>query len=136
MSPPRTITRADRLIDGALWLASALFAGSTLAFSLVIAPPEVSAFTPSDKALHVIAYFATGLSLLLAGVWRPGRGDGPFAEWRLRGAFAMLAVGASIEIVQAVFTARQAELGDIAADAIGVGGALLAHALIRRATGG
>jgi VanZ family protein len=134
MCTSRVGSRTDRAIDATLWGAGLLSAGITLAYSLVVAPPQSDAFTVSDKALHFAAYFATSLCLLLAAVWRPGRGDGPFPTWGLRGAMGLVAAGALIELVQGAFTARQPELIDVVADLLGVGAALLLHGLMRKVT--
>ena len=136
MSTSRVSTRTDRAIDAALWAAGLLFAGITLVYSLVVTPPQGGALAISDKSLHIASYFATCLCLLLAAVWRPGRGDGPFPTWGLRGAIALVAAGAAIELVQAAFTSRQAELADVMADLIGVSAALLMHGLLRRMASG
>ena len=132
MRTSRTASRSDRAIDAALWAGGLLFAGITLAYSLVVVPPQTDAFAISDKSLHVASYFATCLCLLLAAVWRPGRGDGPFPMWGLRGAVALVASGAAIEFIQGAFTSRQAELADVLADLIGVSAALVLHGLLRR----
>jgi len=128
----RVSSRTDRAIDAALWAGGLLFAGITLAYSLVVAFPQGGDFEISDKSLHIASYFATGLCLLLAAVWRPGRGDGPFPTWGLRGAVALVAAGAAIEFIQGAFTSRQAELADVLADLIGVSAALMLHGLIRK----
>jgi hypothetical protein len=129
-------SRTDRAIDAGLWASGLLFAGITLVYSLVVAPPEGGALAVGDKWLHAASYFATGLCLLLAAVWRPGRGDGPFPTWGVRGAVALVAAGALIELGQAAFTSRQAELADVAADLLGVSAALLVHAAIRKTASG
>jgi len=128
----RVSSRTDRAIDAALWAGGLLFAGITLAYSLVVAFRQGGDFEISDKSLHIASYFATGLCLLLAAVWRPGRGDGPFPTWGLRGAVALVAAGAAIEFIQGAFTSRQAELADVLADLIGVSAALMLHGLIRK----
>jgi VanZ family protein len=132
MSTTRVASRADRAIDAALWTAGLLFAGITLTYSLAVTPPQSEALSISDESLHIAAYFATGLCLLLAAVWRPGRGDGPFPTWGLRAAVALVSVGAAVELAQGLFTSRQAELTDVLADLIGAGAALGLHELLRR----
>jgi VanZ family protein len=136
MRSPGISSRTDRTIDAALWAAGFLFAGVTLVYSLAVMPPQGGAFAFSDKWLHAASYFATGLCLLLAGVWRPGRGDGPFVDQRFRGAIALIAAGALIEVIQALFTSRQAEVADLLADVIGVIAALFAHSAMRRVARG
>lgn len=132
MSTSKTASRADRAIDAALWASGVLFAGVTLVYSLVVTPPQGGAFAVSDKSLHIASYFATSMCLLLAAVWRPGRGDGPLPSWGLRGAVALVAIGAAIEVLQAAFTPRQAEFADVLADLLGVSAALVVHAAFRK----
>ena len=127
----RTSSRADRAIDAVLWAAGLLFAGITLVYSLVPTPPQ-DAFAIGDKWLHTASYFATSLCLLLAAVWRPGRGDGPFPGWSPPGAVALVVAGAAIEVAQGLFTSRDAGLADVVADLVGVGAALLVHALLKK----
>ena len=136
MSRSGVTSRTDRLIDATLWAAGVLFAGITLVYSLLVVPPQGGAFAVSDKSLHIASYFATGMCLLLAAVWRPGRGDGPFPTWALRGAVALVAIGAAIEVLQGLFTSRHAEIADVVADLIGVSAALLVHGLIRKIASG
>ena len=132
MSTSKVSTSADRAIDAALWTAGLAFAGITLVYSLLVSPPHSDAFAISDKSLHVAAYFATGMCLLLAAVWRPGRGDGPFPTWGVRGVVALVAAGVLIELVQAAFTSREAEFTDVVADLLGVSAALLLHGALRK----
>jgi len=122
----------DRAIDAALWAAGFLFAGITLVYSLAVTPPQGGAFGLSDKWLHAVSYFATSLCLLLAAVWRPGRGDGPFSAWGVRGAAALVSAGGLVQVLQVAFTTRHAELADLVADAVGVSAALIVHAITRR----
>jgi len=68
---------------------------------------------------------------LLAAVWRPGRGDGPFATWQAPLLAAILAAGAIVEIVQ-VPLGREGELGDWVAEVVGVAAAALLIAGLRR----
>ncbi len=83
-------------------------------------PPERHLFKGIDKLQHGLAYFVTSLLLLLAAVWRPGRGDGPFARWGVWVVAALIAAGAGIEIWQS-FIGRDAELGDWIAEIVAVG---------------
>ena len=131
VSTQRVASRTDRAVDAALWAGGLAFAVITLVYSLVATPPQ-DALAISDKSLHIAAYFATSLCLLMAAVWRPGRGDGPFPTWGLRGAITLVAAGAAIELLQGAFTSRQAELTDVIADVIGMSAALGLHMLLRR----
>jgi len=117
----------DAWIDVVLWAAAILCGLVTLWWSLVSLPPERHLFKGIDKLQHGVAYFVTSLLLLLAAVWRPGRGDGPFARWGAWVPVALIAAGAGIEIVQS-FIGRDAELGDWLAEIVAVA---LAWGLVR-----
>jgi hypothetical protein len=123
----------ERLIDAALWITTAALVFITLLFSFGIAAPGAGRTSLADEAGHAAIQFATTLFLLLAAVWRPGRGDGRFPT--LTTAIPIAVIGASIviEVLQEVTTrSRHAELGDVVAEAVGASGALAAHALLRR----
>ena len=117
----------DVWIDAVLWAAAFVCAFLTLWWSLVSLPPERHLFRDIDKVQHGLAYFVTSLLLLLAAVWRPARGDGPFARWGAWVPVALIAAGAGIEIVQS-FIGRDAELGDWLAEIVAVA---LAWGLVR-----
>ena len=91
----------------------------TLWLSLVEVPPGTSAFGGADKVEHAFAYFVTSLLLLLAAVWRPGRGDGVLAPWTWWVLGAMVLAGGAVEIVQS-FVGREAELADWVAEIVAV----------------
>jgi VanZ family protein len=110
----------DAWIDVVLWAAAILCGLVTLWWSLVSLPPERHLFKGIDKLQHGLAYFVTSLLLLLAAVWRPGRGDGPFARWGVWVVAALIAAGAGIEIWQS-YIGRDAELGDWIAEIVAVG---------------
>jgi len=129
-------TREAR-IDVALWAAALLCALLTLWWSLAQLPPERELFRslwwslvslPSerhlfrffDKVEHGLAYFVTCLLLLLVAVWRPGRGDGPFAKWGAWVPVALIAAGGAIELLQSQI-GRDEQLGDWIAEIIAVG---------------
>jgi VanZ family protein len=65
----------------------------------------------------------TGL-LLLAAVWRPGRGDGAFPQAGEVIVGAIVALGIAIEVLQGEFFHRNANPRDVVAD---LAGALLAY---------
>ena len=111
-------TRLDR-IDVVLWGAAILCGAVTLWLSLVSVPPGTTAFGGADKVEHAAAYLVTTLLVLLAAVWRPGRGDGPFARWWWAVLAAMVLAGGAVEIVQS-FVGREAELADWVAEIIAV----------------
>ena len=125
-------TRTDVVIDGGLWALTAACAAATFWFSFVAPPPGADLFSWADKVGHAIAYFATTLSFLFAAVWRPGRGSGPFPHLGLWFAFAALAGGAMIEILQGMTASRSAQALDLVAEAVGTASALVVHALVRR----
>lgn len=121
------------VVDTVLWVLAFSTAGLTLGLSFGPPPPGTSAFPEADKVWHFLAYFVTTSLLLLAAVWRPGRGPGPFArhEWLL--APAVLLAGALIEVGQASFTStRRGELSDWLAEVLGVLFALALNWLLRR----
>ena len=124
-----TWRRSDR-IDRVLWAAAGLCIALTLWLSLVEVPPGTSAFGGADKAEHGFAYFVTSLLVLLAAVWRPGRGDGVLAPWTGWVLGAMVLAGGAVEIVQS-FVGREAELADWAAEIVAVGLAAAVLALLR-----
>ncbi len=119
-----------------LWAAAFVSVIFTLWWSLVQLPPARSVFRalwwsivslPSerhlfrffDKLEHGLAYYVTSLLLVLVAVWRPGRGDGPFARWGVWVLVAMIAAGAGIEVLQS-FLGRDAQMGDWIAEIIAV----------------
>jgi VanZ family protein len=91
----------------------------TLWLSLGAVPPGTHAFKGVDKVEHALAYVVTTLLVLLAAVWRPGRGDGPFARWWWAVLAAMVLAGGAIEIIQS-FVGREAELADWVAEIVAV----------------
>jgi VanZ family protein len=109
----------EALIDVALWTAALVCVCLTLWWSLVSLPPDRRLFPGIDKLQHGLAYFVTSLLLLLAGVWRPGRGDGPFARWGAWVPIVLIVAGGAIEVLQS-FIGRDAELGDWVAEIVAV----------------
>jgi VanZ family protein len=125
--------RLDR-VDLFLWAAALLCGAATLWLSLAAVPPGTQAFGGADKVEHGFAYLVTTMLVLLAAVWRPGRGDGPLARWWWAVLAVMVAAGGAVEIAQS-FVGREAELADWVAEIVAVGlawGVLLAWR--RRAT--
>ena len=108
---------------------------TTLWLSLVEVPPGTSAFGGADKVEHAFAYFVTALLILLAAVWRPGRGDGVLAPWRWWVVVAMVLAGGAVEIVQS-YVGRKAELKDWVAEIVAVVLAAGVLALLRRGAAG
>ncbi|MDQ3991079.1 MAG: hypothetical protein M3245_02050, partial [Actinomycetota bacterium] len=66
----------SRAIDIALWAFSVVWMGLVVAISLFVRPPPFARVPQSDKALHALAYGMLTVAVLLAAVWRPGRGPG------------------------------------------------------------
>ena len=120
----------ERWIDLGLWALAFLAAATTSYLSFGPSPPGANAFPGADKLMHATAYFVTVSFALLAGVWRPGRGEGPFARhaWVLLG--GALAVGGGIELLQAM-VGRDADVRDWVADLAGVGLAWLANRALK-----
>jgi hypothetical protein len=112
----------QRLIDTGLWVASAAVIASVLILSLIPQPP-IGGPRPLDLLLHVAAYAPTALLLLLAGVWRAGRGMGQFPRSTFGFIGGLIVFGGALEAVQALGWAgpRQGEAADALANAMGVG---------------
>ena len=122
-----------KAVDRALWAVAALLFGLTAWASLRRTVPDLLDVPDQDKIGHAVAYFAVLLPMLFAAVWRPGRGDGPFADGARWLALGLLAVGVGFEVLQAlVTTTRSPELLDVVAEAIGIGAALGVFSLVRR----
>lgn len=123
----------ERRIDVVLWLVAGAAVWLTVWLSLFREPPSPTHGHGIDKVEHALAYFVTMLAVLLAGVWRPGRGPGRFpgARWWIAG--AALGAGALIEVLQSALTTnRQGDVRDWLAEVVGVGLALLALRLLER----
>ena len=132
MTEARTTT-LDRTIDRALLVVAFLAFVGTAYVSLRRAVPDLLDIPEQDKVGHAVAYFAVLLPLLLALVWRPGRGDGVLPNGELWFVGALIAAGIATAGFQAVFTAtRSPEVLDFVADAVGTIGALLVFRLVRR----
>ena len=110
--------RLDR-VDIFLWAAALLCGGVTLWLSLATIPPGTRAFEGADKVEHAFAYLVTTVLVLLAAVWRPGRGDGPLARWWWAVLAVMVAAGGAVEIAQS-FVSRDVELADWVAEIVAV----------------
>jgi hypothetical protein len=106
-------------IDIALWLSAFVCGIVTLWLSLWAVPPGTTAFAGADKVEHAIAYFVTALLLLLAAVWRPGRGDGPLARWWWGVLASLVVVGGLVELIQTQI-GREGEWKDWFAEIVAV----------------
>jgi VanZ family protein len=115
------------LIDAAIWLVAFASTGAILWYSLGPKPPGHGV----DKGLHAIAYLINMLAILLAVVWRPGRDDRRLKDLAIPVALCFLAAGGLIEIAQSSLVDRDSQLADWAADAVGVGLALLLLVALR-----
>ncbi len=126
-------SQRERLLDLVLWTVATVSLALTSVLSFFAEPPGSGFGHGIDKVEHALAYFMTTLAVLLAGVWRPGRGLGRFpgARWWIAG--AALAAGALIEVLQSALTTnRQGDVRDWLAELVGVGLALLALRLLER----
>jgi len=123
----------DKAVEALFWFVAMACVAVTTYFSFWGSAPGAGLFRNADKVGHAIAYFATTLSFLLAGVWRPGRGPGrwPWAEYWLP--LAAIAAGIIVEVMQATLTTdRTAQVADVLAEVVGAGLALAIHLAIRR----
>ena len=105
--------------------------GATLLYSLVTAPPGANAFPIADKLLHAGCYVVVTGLLLLAAVWRPGRGDGAFPQAGEVIVGAIGAFGIAIEVLQGGFFHRNADPRDVMANLAGAMVAYLAWRGVR-----
>lgn len=112
----------ERLIDGGLWGLAVVLLVGVAALSLLPQPP-IGGPGPTDLLLHAAAYAPTTLVLLLAGVWRPGRGEGRFPRMTVTFVVLVLLMGAALEVVQGLGLVgpREGEVADALANAVGVG---------------
>jgi VanZ family protein len=125
-------SRGSQLVDIALWTtASALFTLS-LVFSWGPPPPSPSV-SWFDKVWHFLGYGALCGTLLLAAVWRPGRGIGRFPRAAVGIALLVLALAWFTEALQGPF-GRDFEPTDALADLAGIGVALAVWKTTSRAT--
>jgi VanZ family protein len=136
--PPPGSTRSSlavshRAVDGALWALSGVLLLAIVVLSLgPKGPPQP--FSLADKMWHALAYAALTGCLLLAAVWRPGRGSGWLAgrAWAIAVGAALL--GTILEVAQAFdpFADRHGDLGDWLANTVGVLAAFGAWRVLRR----
>ena len=109
---------ASWLVDTGLWVASLALLALSFVFSWGPPPPspDVGWF---DKVWHFLGYGALCETLLLAAVWRPGRGPGRFPRAGLLIGGLVLLVAWLTEALQAPF-GRDVQLTDALADLAGV----------------
>ena len=122
------------MADVVLWGLAVASAAATAWFSLVEPPPMAGAFHGADKVEHALAYFATVLCTLLAGVWRPGRGLGRYPRSAVSVAVGAVVVAIGIELVQGMTATRHRDWGDVVAGATGTLTALAVWGSLRLAS--
>lgn len=104
-----------------------LLAVAVAVLSLMPSPPQ-QAGLGWDKLDHLVAFAALALCAFLG--WRGGRAA------RVAVLLLLLAYGGAIEVLQMQVPNRQAEWGDLLADALGIGlGAVLALWWLQRTPG-
>jgi VanZ family protein len=130
-APERHDRRGLTRVDALLWALTVACAAATVWFSFVDPPPGAGSFTGADKIMHGVAYLATSFCFLLAAVWRPGRGPGRFPLVGQRVPFLAVGAGILIEILQGMTATRQAEVGDVLAELVGVLAAFAIHGWLR-----
>jgi VanZ family protein len=108
---------ASRLVDIGLWAASIALLVLSFVFSWGPPPPS-PAVGWFDKVWHFLGYGVLCGTLLLAAVWRPGRGPGRFPRASLLIAALVLLVAWLTEALQAPF-GRDVQLTDALADLAG-----------------
>jgi hypothetical protein len=108
-----------RAVDGLLWSVAILSVGGVAFLSLDGDPPIVS-LLPWDRAGHLVAYATITGSVLLAAVWRPGRGAGWWPGASVSAVVGAVVLGAVLEFAQGV-VGRDPDVLDLAADAAGAG---------------
>ncbi len=122
----------DRAVDGALWTLTVIFVGVTIWLSFGPTPPGAQAFPNADKVWHGVAYFVTTSSLLLAAIWRPGRGDGAFARLEALLLVVIVIAGGLVEVAQGALTKnRDADAVDWLVEIVAVVAALAVNKGLR-----
>jgi VanZ family protein len=119
MEAERRPRPAARVLDALLWVAAAALLIWIVVVSLGPVPSAAPEFAWSDKAYHAAHYAVLAGLVLLAAVWRPGRGPGPWADHAPAVVLGLIGLGAALEVLQA-FVGRQPDVVDLLADALGV----------------
>ena len=115
----------DKGIDAALWVLC-LDCLVLIIWNSAGDAPAAFDIPHADKALHLVSYFSLTLLLLLAAVWRPGRGPSGFGDIGRTVIVAVGVFGILIEVAQGLLFERTAD----AVDAVmNIAGCLLAWAL-------
>jgi hypothetical protein len=135
MEAERRVGPAVRVLDAGLWAASLALLVWIVVVSLGPVPAAAPDFAWSDKAYHAAHYAMLAGLLLLAAVWRPGRGPGRWPNSAPAVVAGLIVVGGGLEVLQA-FVGRQADVTDLLADAAGVAMAALLWGWTRRRLAG
>jgi hypothetical protein len=135
MEAERGIRPGGRILDVLLWTASVALLSWIVVISLGPVPSAAPDFAWSDKASHAAHYAVLAGLLLLAAVWRPGRGAGPWPNRAAAVVVGLIVLGAVLEVLQA-FVGRQPDVVDLLADAAGVVVAVMVWRLARRVLAG
>lgn len=109
-----------RLLDLSIWASAAGSFCSLIAASWGPAPWFLVAFPGTDHLFHFTGYFLATFFLLLAAVWHPWRGRGPFEgmkAWLLAGT---ISIAAAVEIGQLAAHQRTPDALDAVANLAGV----------------
>ena len=114
-----------------LWTWAILSLIALLSLSLGPAPPGLQAFPGADKVWHTISYAAVTFLWLLAGVWRPVRGEGRYPLTMLAIVIGFAMLGALLEVIQQ-WVDRSADPLDWLADLLGVAIAVGSWTVIRQ----
>jgi hypothetical protein len=133
MQADRTVRPAGRVVDVLLWAAALALLTWIVVVSLGPVPSAAPDFAWSDKAYHAAHHAVLAGLLLLAAVWRPGRGPGRWPDRAPVLVIGVIAFGAVLELLQA-FVGRQPDVVDLLADATGVLVAALLWRLVRGRT--
>jgi VanZ family protein len=105
------------LLDAFLWLLVAVMAVVVAYWS--VTPPTGAGSSISDKVVHYLAYTGLNMSMLLAAVWAPVRGEGRFPSSALAITAVAFVFGVAIEVVQGPLPERDADILDALANASG-----------------
>jgi VanZ family protein len=119
------------LLDLFLWFLVVVMA--VLVVYTSVTTPGDGGLPLSDKVMHYLAYTGLTLSMLLAAVWAPVRGQGRFPTAPIGIAVLAFLFGVGIEVVQGPLPERDAELLDAIANAAGAATALVVWTLWRMA---
>lgn len=109
----------EKLIDAGLWL-SCLFLTVTIVVTSLASPPAAMSFPGADKLYHFGSYLLLTLLLLLAAVWRPGRGSGALPDKGMVVLVGAVTLGIVLELGQLLVSERSAHIFDAVANMVGV----------------